>query len=71
LGAEPLQGPRADVETRVRKAILGLLIGAGIGAAVGYSQILCFGGQCALTGSWYGGALLGGMLGTVFTGGVG
>lgn len=49
--------------------MLGVLIGAGIGAAIGYSQFLCPDGQCALTGSWYGGALVGGMLGTVFTGG--
>jgi len=42
---------------------------AGIGAALGYSQILCPNGQCALTGSWQGGALLGGVIGMMFSGG--
>jgi hypothetical protein len=38
--------------------------GALLGAVVGQSQALCFGGGgCALTGSWYGGALLGGVIG--------
>ena len=49
------------------KTLLGILIGAGIGAAIGYSQLLCPAGQCALTGSWYGGAAIGGMLGLVVT----
>jgi hypothetical protein len=54
----------------VRKTLLGVLIGAGIGAAVGYSQIFCPDGQCALTGSWFGGAFVGGALGMVlFSGG--
>ncbi len=51
------------------KRLLFPIIGAGIGAAIGYSQVLCPDGQCALTGSWYGGALIGGMLGMMFTGG--
>ena len=51
------------------KRILGLVIGAGIGAAIGYSQLFCPDGQCALTGSWYGGAAIGGLLGTVFAAG--
>lgn len=51
------------------KKLIAILIGAGIGAAIGYSQVLCIGGQCPLTGSWYGGAALGGLLGLVLTGG--
>lgn len=51
------------------KRLITILAGAGIGAAIGYSQLLCPGGQCALTGSWYGGAFLGGLLGMVVTGG--
>ena len=57
-------------ETPLRR-IVGILIGAGIGAAIGYSQVICPSGQCALTGSWYGGALLGGVLGLVFASGGG
>jgi len=55
-------------ETRLKKLVV-ILIGAGIGAAIGYSQIFCPGGQCALTGSWYGGAAIGGLLGMMLTGG--
>ena len=53
----------------VVKKVLGILIGAAAGAALGFSQVLCPDGQCALTGSWYGGAFLGGLLGMVVTGG--
>lgn len=51
------------------RTIVIILIGAGIGAAIGYSQILCFGGQCAITGSWQGGAMIGAVLGMMFSGG--
>jgi len=36
---------------------------AGLGAVVGYMQWLCPDGSCALTGSWWGGATVGGLLG--------
>lgn len=36
--------------------------GAALGALVGGSQVLCPDGSCALTGSWYGGGLIGGCL---------
>jgi hypothetical protein len=62
--------PENGQEARLKK-VLAILIGAGIGAAIGYSQIFCPGGQCALTGSWYGGAAVGGLLGMMFTGGHG
>lgn len=51
------------------RKIVGILIGAGIGGVIGYSQILCFGGQCAIVGSWQGGAMLGVLIGMMFTGG--
>lgn len=51
------------------KQFVAILIGAGLGAAIGYSQFLCPDGTCPLTGSWYGGAVIGGMLGLMFTGG--
>lgn len=54
--------------TIVRKWF-GLITGAVIGGLVGYSQILCPDGQCALTGSWYGGAAVGGLAGMILLGG--
>jgi len=45
------------------KTLLGIGLFAAGGAAIGYSQILCFNGQCAITGTPYGGALFGGVLG--------
>ena len=46
------------------KTIAGIALFAAAGAAIGYSQILCAaGGQCDITGTPYGGALFGGMLG--------
>ena len=53
------------------RRVWGILIGGAIGAGVGYSQIFCPDGQCALTGSWFGGALLGAWLGMLFSGGGG
>lgn len=35
------------------------IFGAVLGGVVGYSQWLCPDGHCAITGSWYGGAILG------------
>ena len=42
-------------------AVIGLF--AAGGAAIGYSKILCMGGECAITGTPYGGALFGGVIG--------
>jgi len=47
---------------------LGLLLGAIIGGGIGYAQWLCPGGSCAITGSWFGGALVGGAGGTFLAG---
>jgi hypothetical protein len=51
------------------KTVLGIAIGAVVGGLIGYSQVLCAGGQCVITGSWYGGAILGGLVGMFLTGG--
>ena len=42
-----------------------MLIAAGalIGGAIGFSQVLCPDGQCMITGSWFGGGTIGGLLG--------
>jgi hypothetical protein len=45
------------------KTIAGIALFALVGAAVGYSKILCPDGGCAITGTSYGGALFGGVLG--------
>lgn len=52
------------------KPILGVALGSGLGAAIGYSQLLCPDGQCQITGSWYGGALFGGILGMALIGAI-
>jgi hypothetical protein len=41
----------------------GAIVGAAIGAGVGYSQIMCPDGGCAITGTWFGGAAMGGAMG--------
>jgi len=52
------------------RVILGFVIGGFIGGLVGYYQWLCSSGsECALVGSWYGGALIGGLLGIAVSGG--
>ena len=43
---------------------IGMSVGAAVGGVVGYAQWLCPDGSCAITGSWYGGALVGGFVGT-------
>lgn len=48
------------------RTLFGVVAGAAIGGAVGFSQLLCPSGSCALTGSWYGGALFGGLLAAAF-----
>ncbi len=42
-----------------------LMIGLGalVGGALGYSQVFCPDGNCQITGSWYGGGIIGGWLG--------
>ena len=45
------------------KTIAGIGLFALVGGAIGYSQILCADGGCAITGTPYGGAFFGGMLG--------
>jgi len=45
------------------------LIGsATIGGLVGWSGIVCANGTCVITGSWMGGALLGGLIGLAIAG---
>lgn len=48
------------------KLILGLLVGGGIGAALGYFG-QCTSGTCPLTANWKRGALVGAVLGLVFS----
>lgn len=46
--------------------VIGLIAAfAAIGALIGYTQVLCPDGSCAITGSWPGGATIGGVLGYV------
>ena len=45
--------------------LLLIVLGATIGAVIGHTQVLCQDGACAMTGSWYGGALTGGLLGLI------
>ena len=51
-----------------KRAILIILGFAIVGAAVGYSQVLCPDGYCPLTGSWPGGTAAGAMVGLVVAG---
>src|SRR5688572_2266575 len=45
--------------------LLGLLLGAGLGAALGYFG-QCTSGTCPLTSTWWRGAIYGAVLGTLF-----
>lgn len=45
-----------------------LIGGATVGGLVGWSGILCFNGTCAITGSWMGGAVFGGLIGLAIAG---
>ena len=45
------------------KTLAGIALFALAGGAIGYSQILCANGECAITGTPYGGAIFGGVLG--------
>ncbi|MEM1355643.1 MAG: DUF6132 family protein [Planctomycetota bacterium] len=53
------------------KTAMGIGLCAALGAAVGYSQLLCPNGGCNITGSWYGGAMFGGVMGLALTGAIG
>ena len=47
------------------RVILPMLIGAGIGAAVGYAS-QCAGGTCPLMCAWWRGAIYGAVVGLLF-----
>ena len=47
------------------KAIIGILIGAILGAALGYFG-QCSSGTCPLTATWWRGAIFGGLMGGMF-----
>jgi hypothetical protein len=53
------------------KTIAGVTLFALAGAAIGYSKVLCAGGECAITGTPYGGALFGGIMGLAVMSSVG
>jgi len=53
------------------KTIAGITLFALVGAAIGYSKILCPSGGCEITGTSYGGALFGGVLGLAVMSSVG
>lgn len=45
------------------KLTMFILAGAVVGGLVGASQVLCPDGSCMITGSWFGGGTVGGLLG--------
>lgn len=47
----------------MKKLWLMIGLGALVGGAIGASQVLCPDGSCQITGSWYGGAVIGGWVG--------
>jgi hypothetical protein len=47
----------------MKQGLLGLLAGILLGAWLGHTQWLCWNGHCPLTGTWLGGAILGGLVG--------
>jgi len=49
--------------------IIGVGIGAMLGGVAGYVNMLCMTGTCPLTGSWQGGAMIGGVFGLALLGG--
>lgn len=51
------------------KTALIIIAAVIVGGFIGHSQVLCFNGTCPLTGSWFGGAAIGGVLGFVASGG--
>jgi len=46
----------------------GAMVGSVVGAGVGFSQLLCPDGGCAITGTWFGGAAMGGAMGFAVVG---
>ena len=52
------------------KTLAGIGLFAAGGAAIGYSKVLCLTGDCPLTGTPYGGAFFGGMLGFAIMSGI-
>jgi len=53
-------------ETKMRKMILGIIIGGVLGAASGY-YLSCTGGVCPLAGNPWRGAISGAVLGFIFS----
>lgn len=53
------------------KTLAGIGLFALMGGAIGYSQVFCPDGGCAITGTPYGGALFGGVLGMAVMTGLG
>ena len=51
------------------RRILGLAVGLLAGGILGHYQFFCPGGTCPLTSTWLGGAVIGGLLGTLLLGG--
>jgi hypothetical protein len=49
----------------ILRLFLGLLIGGGLGAAMGYFG-QCSSGTCPLTSTWWRGAIYGGSMGLLF-----
>ncbi len=50
------------------KTLIIVALTVATGALIGNSQILCPDGQCMITGSWFGGAAIGGAVGAAITG---
>ena len=55
-------GTSPGEHTMIMRLVLGLLIGGGLGAAMGYFG-QCASGSCPLTSTWWRGAIYGGSMG--------
>jgi hypothetical protein len=53
---------------RLLPTLLIIAASAVLGGFIGHSQVLCADGTCVITGSWYGGAIFGGLLGMILAG---